>query len=616
MSYSRRFRWGVPYLLTDLKDSVFRDEPAVFIGKKDADMERPTLCAVCGEPLGSKDYCSFFLMGPNGRGIDMMIGNGCIRERIREEEMGTKEANPRATLIKITDRFPTSGRWYGTFLHHCIAKPYVRKKECAENWDESILRLPGVRYIMDTIDNLRNDGWNLDAEMVLDCGNVDLLAKHPDGRTVVFDWKSDRSFDNHEAYIDQVNKYMAELHAAGMSNITGYIVWIMNKTLEPVRYVESPVDSPVNESHHRSSSLPMKCSLTIDMDGGEGPRKKKMSEYSHHRLYGDEVSFFIPSFRPCMRGYDFKYLEASPYREGERSQFFNKDDVNEGFYLNFICTKKRHAFKMTAHWEKHRPFDCALYVRSKDENPGFIVHTKSKIDEEGNDYAEFAVSEINSHLRNKSICHAVLFDDELEDSALEWGPEDLKEGMTIHVPCIGDDPRFLIEIESISKPVEKNDRSNKMDEVAADDTSIAGSMEQNREHSTNYQGIESASGINGGVSAGHNCIPYNTLPSYLTPISDVDLAEYKFTPGRIYRSGSRFYGVYKREMSERYNTSAKVDIAEVDTHGRKISRLEWRYVYLTPSGKEFVFGIHDREWKVYTKDVLNNIPLEGMERFG
>ena len=46
MSYSRRFPWGRPYLLTDVKDGVFVDEPAVFIGKKDSDMERPTVCAV------------------------------------------------------------------------------------------------------------------------------------------------------------------------------------------------------------------------------------------------------------------------------------------------------------------------------------------------------------------------------------------------------------------------------------------------------------------------------------------------------------------------------------------------------------------------------------------
>jgi DNA-binding MarR family transcriptional regulator len=67
--------------------------------------------------------------------------------------------------------------------------------------------------------------------------------------------------------------------------------------------------------------------------------------------------------------------------------------------------------------------------------------------------------------------------------------------------------------------------------------------------------------------------------------------------------------------SERYNTSAKVDVAEVDIDGRKITNLERRYVYLTPGGKEFIFALKNREWKIYTKNVLADLSPEGFGTF-
>lgn len=597
MSYSRRFRWGAPYLLSDLKDGVFRNEPAVFIGKKDADMERPTMCAVCGEPLGSKDYCSFFFLGPNGHGIDMMIGNGCIRERIREEEAGTKESNPRATLFKMVNKFPTSGRWYGTFLHHCIAKPYVRKKECAENWDESVLKLPGVSYIMDTIDNLRNDGWKLDAEMVLECGNVDLLATHPDGRAVVFDWKSDRSFENHDAYIDQVNRYMAELHGAGMQNITGYIVWIVDKRLEPVKFTGASIDSPVDKNRLYTPSQPIKCSLTIEMNGGEGSCKKRITEYSHHRPYGDEVSFFIPSFRPHMRGHEFKYFEASPYKEGDRLQPFDRGDVDEGFHVSFICSRKRHSFKMTASWEKRRPFECSLYGQSKRSGPdSFLwIHCMSVLDKDGIDYAEFDVSEINKKLHGKAINHAILVHNEFPDGTkIEWAEDELREGMKMRIPCFDDNTSFHMSFETKALPKdEKKSKDPKAEPI--------------QEPKIEFHECTA-------TSASPTIIDASPWQSY-NPVHEMDLAEYRFTPGRIYESGGRFYGVYRRMESERYNTSAKVDVAEVDIDGRKISKLERRYVYLSPGGKEYIYALINREWKIYTKNVLVGLSPEGIERF-
>jgi hypothetical protein len=59
-----------------------------------------------------------------------------------------------------------------------------------------------------------------------------------------------------------------------------------------------------------------------------------------------------------------------------------------------------------------------------------------------------------------------------------------------------------------------------------------------------------------------------------------------------------------------------VDVAEVDCNGNKISNLEWRHIYTTRGGKEFIYGISNHEWKVYTGNVLPNIGLSEMDRFG
>ena len=266
----RRFDWGIPYLLTDRKEGVFRDELAVCVYKHDADREHPNMCAVCGETLGAKDYYTFCLKIPGGGTRDMMIGTGCIRDRIRAREADIETGySPKETLELATTEFPQSGSWYGTFLHHCIAKPYVRNKANAEKWDETILKLPGVRYIMDTIDELRDGGWELDAELVLNCGNIDLLATHPEKGTIVFDWKSDLSFDNHEAYVKQINRYMAELYIAGVQKISGYILWVRDRKKERVPFVDIP--EVVGEIKPRSyvPSQRIKCTLTVEMDGGD-----------------------------------------------------------------------------------------------------------------------------------------------------------------------------------------------------------------------------------------------------------------------------------------------------------------------------------------------------------
>ena len=95
-----------------------------------------------------------------------------------------------------------------------------------------------------------------------------------------------------------------------------------------------------------------------------------------------------------------------------------------------------------------------------------------------------------------------------------------------------------------------------------------------------------------------------------------DPAESSFTPGRIYASGGRFYGIYKRTEPRRANTCGMVDVAEVDFSGRKLSKLEWRHIYKTRRGKEYIYGLTNRDWKIYTSNVLADISPEDMDRYG
>ncbi len=465
MSRNRRFQFGKPYQLTDLKDGVFIDEPAIFVGKKDSDKERPTLCAVCGQPLGAEGYHSFFLMGLNGHGKDMMIGNGCIKDRIREKEIDIQGDSFMDTWNRVIAEFPKSGRWYGTFLHHCIAKPYVRNKKAAEKWDESIMKLPGVRYITKMIDDLRDEGWTLDAEKTLGCGNVDLLARHPEKGIIVFDWKSDLSFDNHAEYVEQVSRYMSEIGSTETQKITGYIIWVRDERREFVPYRETIKPIKQDKSHSSTPSSSIRCTLNIEMNGGQGIRRKKIIGYSQHRPYGEEVSFYIPPFEPWKYDHDFEYFEASPYREGDRMQPFNSSDAESGFRVNFICSKKRHSFDLTAYWKKTRPIRCLLgvYQGSTEFNPNFIIESLSQMDAERNEYAEFEVSEINNRLGTSAIAHATLIDDgTFVGTETEWLPEDLQEGMKIRFPCSDDHFAYRIKIETTPKPRKIKDSIKKI----------------------------------------------------------------------------------------------------------------------------------------------------------
>lgn len=535
----RRFDWGRPYLLTDLKEGVFRNELGVCVYKHDADKEHPNMCAVCGETLGAKDYYTFCLKIPGGGTKDMMIGTGCIRDRIGGEEADVEIGySPKETLDLATTEFPQSGRWYGTFLHHCIAKPYVRNKENAENWDETILKLPGVRYIMDTIDELRDSGWKLDAEMVLDCGNVDLLATHPEKGTIVFDWKSDLSFDNHEAYIKQINRYMAELYTAGWQKISGYILWVRDRKREYVPFKDvSEITGEIKPRQYVPSQR-IKCTLTVDMDGGEKICSKTITEYSHHRTYGDEVFFYIPPCDPWKYGYVFDSFEASPYKEEDRPQWFNASDAEEGLRLNFMCSKKRHKFTLTARW-KERPV------------PNIAARTYTPINT--------ATSVKPPKIKKPN-----------QEPKPEQKPSPPQ-------PAPGSWEAFYKSLEEHPLPVHK-------------------------EEETTIEPVEII------------CFPE------LTPYPEItrtrDPAELSFTPGRIYASGGRYYGIYKRTEAKKANTCGMVDVAEVDYSGRKVSKLEWRHIYRTPRGKEYIYSPTNHEWKIYTSNVLSGLSPEGMDMYG
>ena len=110
------------------------------------------------------------------------------------------------------------------------------------------------------------------------------------------------------------------------------------------------------------------------------------------------------------------------------------------------------------------------------------------------------------------------------------------------------------------------------------------------------------------------CFPEPTPYPEITRTRDP--AELSFTPGRIYASGGRYYGIYKRTEAKKANTCGMVDVAEVDYSGRKISKLEWRHIYRTQRGKEYIYSPTNHEWIVYTTNVLVGLSPEGIERYG
>ena len=318
MSHEGRFQIGRPYLLTDVKERVFDREPAVYVGRNDADMGRPSICAVCGEPLGAKGYASFLLMCPDGRGKDMIVGNGCLRDRIVTEEASTEGDTVMEAWERTVAEFPDCGRWYGTFLHNCIAKPYVRDRRVAEGWGEPVLALPGVRFIMDTVDGLCDEGWTLEAEKAVDSGRIDLLATHPDKGTVVFDWKSDKDFGGHDAYVEQVKKYMADLNRMGVPDISGCILWTDREEREPV-----PFDGPQVVAKKKDvAESKTRCTLWIDMDGGEGMwRKRLTTETTDFRP--EHATFHVPPCHPKKLFCEFSHFEAPSYKVGGSPQRFS-----------------------------------------------------------------------------------------------------------------------------------------------------------------------------------------------------------------------------------------------------------------------------------------------------
>ena len=604
MSRSHRFENGEPYLLTDMKEEVFNNEPAVFVGKYNSYMKSPTICAVCGQPLGSEGYSTFCLLRPKGQQY-MMIGNGCIKDRIIEEHIDLEVGNHKDWWGKwneLVRKFPDAGRWYGTFLHHSIAKPYVRDKNVAETWDNTLLDLPAVRFIMEVIDDLRDEGWSLDAEKVLDCGRIDLLATHPDRGAIVFDWKSDRCYDSVEQYKAQINKYMTELHNMGEQKITGYIIWIREEKKEPVLFDLSAGSFGGSRIAPYMPREHFKCTLSIDW-GDEHivhrKRKKKLTEYSQYTLYGEEVAFFLPPLPwTTDERYTLKYLEASPFEEGGRPQLFNLADLENNIPIRFLCSKKRHLFNITAYWELKHSFVCRLGCISEDQHHSLPITLKcmSQTDADGNHYAEFEVSEINQRLKDRTITYAALNINasSFGENKAVWTSDELQDGMKIHIPCIDNECSWLMKIRTVSNTEPKLDPGKDGATITSDYTDASPFK---FDWAWTYS-------------------PDEQFQITLDPVCHFEDAEFAFTEGCIYKSGNRYFGIYRRKAAEEYDVYDRVNVAEVDVQGRKISDLVWRRIYTTKSGKEYIYGITNHKWKVYTSNVLAELSPEGMERFG
>ncbi|MBO4348990.1 MAG: hypothetical protein J5812_05405 [Candidatus Methanomethylophilaceae archaeon] len=79
----------------------------------------------------------------------------------------------------------------------------------------------------------------------------------------------------------------------------------------------------------------------------------------------------------------------------------------------------------------------------------------SRIDEAGNDYVDFDVSEINRRLGNAVLVHAKLVDTDMPVGTKdEWMSEDLQEGMAIRIPCTDGRSEFKMCIETKTKKKE------------------------------------------------------------------------------------------------------------------------------------------------------------------
>lgn len=485
---------------------------------------------MCGQPIGAEGYHTFYLGLPDGKGRDMMIGSGCVRDRIRAEEVDAPGEGFMDIWHSVQGKFPTSGSWYGTFLHHCIAKPYVRDSSVAKRWDESVLGLPGARYVMGLIDQLRDEGYALDAEVSLDCGQVDLLATHPEKGDVVFDWKSDVRFDNHGEYVAQVSRYLSELRDSGHGDIMGYIVWVRDGRLEPVVLSESETHGEETPTERRAPSAPVSCSLTVDLDGGEGVRGIRRTAQSRRRAYGDEVSFYFQPGRPEKTGYEFLSYEASPYRVGGALQAFDGSDADGGFSVSFICSEKRRAFRISAQWKKVRPAKCRLLVFSEYMECELSARPLEYTDDGG--VVEFDVDEINGLLGGRVTYARIEGDLETEGAKKRRSEDELHPGMKIRLPFTDESTTFMMTVRA--KRAER--KTIRKDPAPVGTEAVRLTAEPLPE-------------------------PEMRLVDWMVPASDYDPAENMFTPGRIYKSSNRYFGIYKRRASDRNNAIAKVDVA-------------------------------------------------------
>ncbi len=72
--------------------------------------------------------------------------------------------------------------------------------------------------------------------------------------------------------------------------------------------------------------------------------------------------------------------------------------------------------------------------------------------------------------------------------------------------------------------------------------------------------------------------------------------------------------IYARKGPEKYNTTGVVYVAEVDSLGRRTAGPEWRHIYQTPRWKEYIHGLTNHKWKVYTNDVEEDSNSKGIAK--
>lgn len=595
----------------------------MYLGRFDSTNDVPSICAMCGEPLIGERY-HLFRFGINStEHHDMMFGHGCMKNRIIAFPLNLVSNSDENVWVQLYERFPNAGRWYGTFIHHHIAKPYSQNQSIKEKWSENLLELPGVRCIISTIDCLINEGYSLHAEMKLESGIADLVCIRDDS-IVVIDWKTDIDTENLETHKKQISNYMLDLCNDNRSTpVRGYICYIREGKAEPVHITSSELlglTPHENVDVNDDGSIieigePVECKLTIDMDGGEGVRRKIRKETETIKRYGTEVTFWVRAYNPYKEGYEFQCFKCDPYRAGQCERYFYMEDLKKAIPISFITGKRRHTFRMKAVWKKVRSTYCCYLKVPITDKINETLFSKSCIEDE-TDSVNFSINDILSICLNSDVeCLTVVSENPSDNMILKWTSDELKELEYITIPCSEDNNSFRANVLFLKKRDIQSDSTKK---VNTSDKKQKGTWTEYYEKigkniETPKKSIPCSlidtRVVGSSVFPIGRMFPSDTAdtPQELSmfPPSCVGVSHDSclngFMVDKIYYSGKNRYRIINREEhSHKSGAHARVQVIKINYYGNPVSEPRWMNVYRTPvKHTEMIYDPMDKNVKVY-----------------